>query len=751
MAGNSEQDDNSRTHVVLVKGTMVSHYRIVEKIGAGGMGEVYLAEDTRLDRKVALKFLPPHLCQDEDCRVRFKREAQAAAKLNHPNIVTIYEVSEYNDRLFFAMELLEGQSLRDLAKGKELGIDRIIELTIQICDGLSVAHDKKIVHRDIKPSNIVIDAYGQPKILDFGLAAIQGAEQLTKTGSILGTVGYMSPEQSEGKETDHRTDIWSLGVVLYEMLTGRLPFKRDHEQATIYAILNEEPEPPGSFRSGIPQYFEQIILRALEKDRNRRYQSIQLLLQDLQTLTVSQITAPEQEKSLIVLPFKNMSPDPDQEYFSDGLTEEIITDLSQIRDLLVISRSSAMTLKGTKKKIREIAKEVNVRYVLEGSVRKAGNNLRITAQLINAANDSHLWAEKYKGTLDDVFDIQEKVSHSIADALAFKLLGSENEGMVKRYTEDLEAYNFYLKGLYFRRNLTEKDINQAIEYFNRAIEIDPEYALAYAGLAYSYMVLAFYTPVSPKEAYPKAKGAALRALELDNQIPEAHESMAAVHAYFEWSWENAERECRKIIELNPGYAWGHFHYANLLLAQMKPDAAMKEMQEAHKLDPLNVAFNRNLGEFHFRTGQLKIAIEILHRTIEMDPTFPLTHLYLGYIYTQMSMYEEALAEIRKETRLPTVFHGSQVGIVYARMGRREEALRILNQYMELEANEVTSPYALAALCVALGEIDLCFQLLEKAFEAHDMYLYNIKADFLMDGVRTDARFTALLKKMGLDQ
>jgi len=751
MNSNSKyNDDNTRTHVVLTKGTMVSHYRIVKKIGAGGMGEVYLAEDAKLKRKVALKFLPARYDSDPELKARFIREAEATAKLNHPNIITIHEVAEYQGRPFFAMELVEGQSLRELTKAKKLSVDRIIELAIQVCDGLGAAHEKKVVHRDIKSSNIVIDVYGRPKILDFGLAAIQGEEHLTKTGNAIGTVDYMSPEQARGEVVDHRTDIWSLGVVLYEMLTGRLPFQRDHEQATIYAILNGEPEAPGLFRSGIPQLLERIVLGALEKDRDRRFQNTRELLQDLQALIVSPTPAPKQEKSLVVLPFENMSPDPDQEYFSDGLTEEIITDLSQIRHLLVISRSSAMTFKGRKKRIPDIARELNVQYVLEGSVRKAGNSLRIAAQLIDAGSDAHIWAEKFSGTLDDIFDIQEQVSRSIANALTFKLMGAENEGMIKRYTEDLEAYNFYLKGLYFRRNLTEKDINQAIEYFNRAIEIDPEYALAYAGLAYSYMVLAFYTPVSPTEAYPRAKEAALRALELDDQIAEAHESMAAVHAYVEWSWENAERECKNIIELNPGYAWGHFHYANLLLSQGKPDAAMKEMQEAHKLDPLNVAFNRNLGIIHFRTGQLEIAIEILHRTIEMDPTFPLTHLYLGYIYMQKSMYEEALAEIQKESRLPTVFYGSQVGIVYTRMGRREEALSILNQYMELEANEVNSPYGLAALCVALGEYDLGFQWLEKAFEVHDVHLYNIKADFLMDGVRTDARFTALLKKMGLN-
>ena len=587
----NQNDDKTQTYIVLTKGTMVSHYRIIEKIGAGGMGEVYLADDTELDRKVALKFLPPHLCQDEDCRRRFKREAQAAAKLDHPNIVTIHEVSEYQGRPYFAMQHVEGQSLREYAKAREVPIDKVINLAIQICDGLGAAHEKKVIHRDIKPSNIVIDAYGRPKILDFGLAAVQGGEQLTRTGSTLGTVGYMSPEQAKGEVVDHRTDIWSLGVVLYEMLTGRLPFKRDHEQATIYAILNEEPEPLGSFRSGIPPRLEHIVHRALEKDRGRRYKNMQELLQDLQALTVSPAAAPKQEKSLVVLPFENMSPDPDQEYFSDGLTEEIITDLSNIRALRVISRTSSMRLKGTDKDVRTIGRELNVRYVMEGSVRKAQDNLRITAQLIDARDDSHIWAEKYSGTLDDVFDIQEKVSRSIVDALKIKLSTEENKKIAEHPIENVHAYECHLRAIYNIWLTTEEGLERALQFINSGLEIIGKNEILYADKGQVYIHYVDFV-VGKDESY----------------LTRADECVKA------------------IFELNPDSAHGHF--LNGLISRNRGNAqkAVQELKKAIQIYPEDPNFLLWLIWVYGHSGQGSAARPLSSKLLEIDPLSPVSHM-----------------------------------------------------------------------------------------------------------------------------
>jgi len=424
------------------KGTVIADkYKIIQKIGEGGMGIVYKAKDTQLDRTVALKFLSTDLTHDQEAKQRFFQEAKAAAALNHSNITTIYEIDEHQGQTFIAMEFIQGQSLKKKIEEGPLSLDEAKELAIQVAEGLKEAHDKGIIHRDIKPANIMLTEKGSAKITDFGLAKLSGGADLTKASTIMGTVAYMSPEQAKGEAVDHRTDIWSLGAMFYEMLTGKRPFEKDQEHALLYAILNDKPTPLSLLRSDIPSHIDQVIEKALAKKANERYQNIKELIQDLKL----SIAFPKTEKSIVVLPFDDMSPNKDNEYFSDGLTEEIISDLSQIHDLLVISRSSAMTYKGTKKKIKEIGQELNVRYVLEGSVRKAGNNLRITAQLIDAKNDTHLWANKYSGTLDDVFNIQEKVSRSIVDALTMKLSPEEDRRLTKRPIKNIQAYECYIK------------------------------------------------------------------------------------------------------------------------------------------------------------------------------------------------------------------------------------------------------------------------------------------------------------------
>ena len=729
----------------------LSHYQILEKLGAGGMGEVYLAQDLNLERKVAIKFLPQNLTSDAENVERFRREAKAAAALNHPNIITIYEISEEKDQLFIVMEYVDGTTLRELiSTSSQFPVPNYLSIMTQICEGLSKAHQAGIIHRDIKPANIMITGDTTVKILDFGLAKLTGGAQLTKDTSTLGTVAYMSPEQCSAGEIDQRSDIWSLGVVLYQMLMGQLPFRGEYEQAILYSIIHDTPVAPSNLQMQIPAVVDQMILKALEKDPHQRYQNVQQLISDLHTLVKKAAVLHTDGPSIVVLPFDDISPDKDNAYFSDGLTEEIITDLSQIQSIRVISRTSSMILKGTQKSIRQISKELEVKYILEGSVRKAGNNVRITAQLIDAAHDAHLWAEKYSGTLDNVFDLQEKVSREIVTALRLSVAGDEQIRLEKRSTDNIEAYDLYLRGLHLRRKMVEVDVRKSIDYFEQAIERDPDYALAYAGLAYAYLVLAFCAPVKALEVYPAGKKAVLKALELDDQLPEAYEALSVIAAYFEWDWHAAAQAGRKIIELNPGYPWGYFHLTHALLIQGQYEESIRLMHKAQYLDPLNAAFNRNLGGAYLRAGQLDTAIEILQRTIAMDSEFPVTHLYLAHAYLLKQKYKEAQVEIEKEKNVPRSFIEPQMGVIYAAMDRKEEARHLLKKYSNLPEDEFTSFYSLATLAVALGETEQGLDILEKGYENHDMWMYLIKIDFLLDNLRAEPRFKTLLKKINLD-
>ncbi|MFC2167114.1 protein kinase, partial [Acidobacteriota bacterium] len=459
-------------------------YKILEEIGRGGMGIVYKVKDTKLKRSVALKFLPEELTQDKLAKARFFQEAQAAAALNHPNICIIHEVDEAEDQTYIAMEFIEGQTLKDRIASGPLEIEEAVKIVTQVAEGLGEAHTKGIIHRDIKPANIILTDKGTAKIMDFGIAKLKTGEDLTIASTLIGTVAYMSPEQAKGEEVDHRTDIWSLGAMFYEILTGKRPFEKSQEQILIYAILNDSPTPISRLRSDIPAYIEKTVEKALAKKVKERYQDIGKLLSDLKES--QSVTPTEAEKSIVVLPFENLSPDPDQEYFCDGMTEEITSDLSKIHDLLVISRNSAMTFKGTKKKTKEIGKELNVQYVLEGSVRKAGNNLRIIAQLIDAKTDTHIWTEKYKGILDDIFDIQERVSCSIAEHLKIRLSNQEVSNIKEVSLENTKAYDCYLQARYELTMGTAESFDRARHFLKRSLDIIGENALLYAMLGQAY-------------------------------------------------------------------------------------------------------------------------------------------------------------------------------------------------------------------------------------------------------------------------
>jgi serine/threonine protein kinase/tetratricopeptide (TPR) repeat protein len=784
--------------------TFANRFEIIEELGKGGMGKVYRVEDKKIKEEVALKLIKPEIASDKKTIERFSNELKMARKIRHKNVCAMYDLGEEKGTHYITMEYVPGEDLKSfIRRTRQLTPGTVVTIAKQICEGLTEAHRLGVIHRDLKPQNIMIDKEGNARIMDFGIARSVEGKGITGAGVMVGTPEYMSPEQAEVKEVDQHSDIYSLGVILYEMVTGRVPFEGETPLSIAMKHKSEMPKDPKELNAQIPEDLSIVILRCLEKDKEKRYQSAgevrsefenieksipttERIVPKRKPITSKEITVtfgmrkllipalvfmaliitvlilwhPWSQKgaiptlagrsSIAVLPFEDLSPQKDQEYFCDGLTEELINTLSSIRELKVVARTSAFSFKGKDVDVREIGKKLNVETVIEGSVRKEGNRLRIMAQLVNVADGYHLWSERFDRELADVFAIQDEISLAITDRLKLKLLGKEKARMAKRHTEDLEAYDLYLRGLYFRRKLTEDSVQKAIGYFNQAIEKDPDNALAFAGLAYSYMVLTWYTPISPQEAYPKAKKAALKALELDDQLAEAYESLAGVSGYLELNWESAKREIKQVIELTPGYAWAYFHLSNFSLIQARFDDAIKALQKALELDPLNVAFNRNLGEHYFYAGQLEKAIETLQRTVEMDPTFPHTHIFLAYIYMQKSMYEEALAEMKKETDIPKAILDPKIGIVYAHMGRREEALQILNKYMELSTQEFISPYGLALLCFALGEKELGFQWLEKAYEKRDVWIAYIKIDFLLDSVRTDPRFKALLKKMNLD-
>ena len=631
-------------------GKTISHYKILEKIGEGGMGVVYKAQDTKLDRIVALKFLPKHFLEDEEAKTRFEQEAKSASALNHPNITTIYEIDEKEGECFIAMEYIEGKSIKELLKEKAFALREVLDITVQIAEGLAIAHEKGIVHRDIKSDNIMVTTRGQVKIMDFGLAKLRGVSRVTKTASTLGTVAYMSPEQAQGEEVDARTDIWSLGVVMYEMLTRRLPFKSEYEQALVYSILHEEPQSVLSLRADTPLKLERIIRRALEKDRTKRYQSIAEITPELKRAKASGIQLPRQEKSIVVLPFENLSPDPDQEYFSDGLTEEVISDLSNVRILRVISRSSAMTFKGTKKKIPEIAREIDVQYVLEGSVRKAGNSLRITAQLIDAESDAHIWAEKYSGTLDDVFDIQEKVSRSIVDALKLRLTPEEQQRMSERPIDNVAAYQCYLKANAEIWRFSESSLDSARLYLQKGLDILGENALLCSAMALVYWQYA-NIGAGQEEYIVKAEEYARKALALDPDSPQAHGIMAMINMAFYGNVHEGIHQFRMALAVNPNDSDTLKHLPCLyILSVGKSAAAIPLMQRFKQVDPLDPWNYWLQGLFYFCDGRYELALEQYRQWYQSDSESPVTQFFYVWALAYNKQLNEAFSIIDQSAK-----------------------------------------------------------------------------------------------------
>ncbi len=742
-------------------GQTISHYKILSKLGEGGMGVVYKAEDLKLNRFVALKFLPSQV-SDDQTRKRFVHEAQAASSLEHPNICSIHEIDETPDgRMFIVMPCYEGESLLTKIERGPLKLDDALEIAIQVASGLSKAYEKGIVHRDIKPGNIFMTSDGVAKIVDFGLAKLSGRSKLTRTGTSPGTVSYMSPEQLKGGDVDHRTDIWALGIVLYEMITGDLPFRGDYEQAMSYSIVNVAPKPIRSLHPDVPLEIERLIEKTLAKDPNERYQTSTELIGALRSLKKRSefslvgvgASAEKALPSIAVLPFKDMSPQRDQEYFCEGIAEELINGLTQIEGLSVAARTSAFQFKGRDLDVRRIGRELGVESVLEGSVRKAANRLRITAQLVTVSDGYHLWSEKYDRDLEDIFAIQDEISLAIVEKLRGKLLKEERSKLVRRYTDNEEAYNLYLKGRYYWNRRHEGGIQKAIELFQQTVEKDPLCAPAYVGMADCYNVSGILGHMDPRIAYARSKDAVAKALDIDDDLAEAHASLGWIKTFYDWDWTGAESEFLRAVELNPNYGTAHYFYSLYLCVMGRFDEGVAESSRALELDPIDLAINSIVGCTLYWGRRYDAAIEQMQKTLDMDPNFYLANLYVGMLLDKKEMWREAVEAL---TRALAVSPGSPlamgfIGYALAASGKRKEALEVLDRLEKLSRERFVGSFTKALIHFGLKADDRMFECLESAFAEKESWLAMLNTLPLWDGARSDPRFIALVRRIGLQK
>ena len=831
--------------------TTISHYSIIKKLGAGGMGEVYLAQDTRLDRKVALKLLLAEFTNNEERLRRFVQEAKAAAALSHPNIAHIYEVGEADGTHYIAMEFVDGDTLTAKIQSDTHPLRTLLKYLSQVAEGLAKAHAAGIVHRDLKPDNIMITRDGYAKILDFGIAKLVGtkgalsatgedlteratalipAQPLSTAGTVIGTVGYMSPEQAQGKLVDQRSDIFSFGCILYEAATRRRPFEGDSVIDTLHKIIYSPAPPITDFNPSAPADLQRIVRRCLAKDPEKRYQTIRDVANDLEDLrreieSYSQVeysvapkgistsgagaseTASRQPEakssdvqahsissaeylvseikrhklaallallivaiaavgvsfylharntelaieSIAVLPFVNQNNDPDMDYNSDGLTEGIINSLTHLPNLKVIARSSVFRYKGKETDPLTAGKELGVRAVLTGRLAQRGDSLLISAELVDVRDNKQLWGEQYSRRVSDLLTVQREIAGEITNGLKLKLSGEQQTRVTKHYTDNPEAYQLYLRGRFYWNKRTGEALKKSIEYFNQAVEKDPRYALAYAGLADAYGLLPSYSAGSPEESFPKAKAAAKRAIELDDSLAEAHTSLANAIFIYDWNLSEAIREFQRAIELNPNYPTAHHWYSDgPLLVMGRFDDAIAEMKRAQELDPLSLIINAEIGVNYYFAGEYDRSIEQLRKTLEMDPNFYFAHYNLGIAYELKGDFREALLECETARRLgddPSVL--CLTGHVLALSGKRDEASKTLDEMKEISKQRYLSAYLFARVYAALGDKDQAFQWLEKSYQDHAVDLCLFKIDPQMQNLRTDPRFADLVRRVGL--
>jgi non-specific serine/threonine protein kinase len=733
-------------------GESISHYIILEKIGEGGMGVVYKAEDTKLKRTVALKFLPRELTKDAQARARFIQEAQAAAALDHPNICAVFEIGEAEGATYIAMPFVRGQSLKERIAAGPFSVEEALAIAGQVAEGLKEAHEKGIIHRDVKPANIMLTEKGQAKIMDFGLAKLEAGVDLTRTMAVMGTAAYMSPEQARGEEVDYRTDIWSFGATFFEMLTGQKPFGQKHDQALIYSILIDTTATVSRIRPEIPKHLDRVIQKALEKDRARRYQNMAEMLKDLKASGVSELSVSKAEKSIIVLPFEDISPGKDNEYFSDGLTEEIITDLSHVRDLLVISRSSAMTFKGTKKTIPEIAEAVNVRYVLEGSVRKAGNNIRIAAQLIDSLTDTHLWADKFTGTLDDVFDIQEKVSRAIVDNLKLQLTPAEAQKMTERPIKDLRAYECYLRATSAIDRVTESGIHEALRNLELALQIVGENAALYYGMGYAHWWLA-NLGVAIEKNLCKCKEFAKKALAIDPKSTKARALLwFAEISYQNKNWQReAKSHLKEVLEQDPNESLALLGLCIIYGYAGRPTEAALMLKRYAEREPLSfwtfaLPFYMNWFDAQYERG-----FEEMDRALKAIPDSPPLQAESTWALAWVGRKKEAIAQADRSakvapgqvhTKLALMLkHGLQGDATAARAELTPEFYRWCH-------TEVTWSYFVAASFALSNAKNDALEWLEHAV---DLGLINYplmaEKDPFLANLRSEPRFQKLMERV----
>jgi serine/threonine-protein kinase len=797
-------------------GARLGPYEILAALGSGGMGEIYRARDPKLNRAIAIKVLPETTAADPDRRARFEREAQSIAALNHPNIVTIYSVEEADGVLFLTMELVDGQPLDALLVKGGLPLARILGIAIPLADAVSAAHQKGITHRDLKPANVMVTADGRVKVLDFGLAKLvepstPAAEVtalptrvLTGEGRIVGTVAYMSPEQAEGRLVDQRSDIFSLGVMLYELSTGERPFTGDTSVSLLSSIIRDTPRSATDLKPTVPRELSRIIKQCLVKDAEYRYQSAKDVRNDLRALqqesesgeldasrgarvdaggpvglwkrrpvTVVAIagvlllagaiaggwlwftrtSTGTPIDSLAVLPFVNVGADPDAEYLSDGITENLINSLSQLPTLRVVPRSTVFRYKGREIDLRAIGRELTVRAVLTGRVVQRGGTLNIQTELVDVNEDSQLWGRQYQRTSADLITVQEEIATAVSEQLRLATSTDEQKLLTKRSTENPEAHQLYLKGQFYWNRRTSQTLQRATEYFQQAIDKDPGYGLAWAALADCYGLFGFFGVGSPREAGPRATDAVVRALRIDDTLSEAHSTLAWIKATYEWDWPGAEREYKRAIQLSPHNGLAHSRYGTYLTGVGRGDEATSEHKRGQELEPLSLIISSQVGRRFYYARQYDAAAEELVKTLELDPNFAQTHLYLGWTYEQQGKYEDAIGELQKGLALSggeSEIAGT-LGHAYAVSGKRAEAEKLLTTLRERSQQQYVAPFDIALIYVGLASKDATFEWLDKAYDDHSTWLTWIKVDPRFDGIRGDPRYSELLRRMKIPE